>query len=231
MSSRDWLMRQRGPLQPPDDIVIVAIDESSLKRFGRFPWPRSLMARALDSLKSAGPKAIALDVLYVDPTTRADDAALASAVKRAGNVVVAAQLTAGATSEDAVEWLRPLQDIESNAAGVGHVDVHTGFDGVARTLLPRNADDQGGALWAMAVEVIRVGDGLAADALRAAPQAVAIGNRVLPVTTDPGSILIESAGGGSERLRAARMSIRLHRTVRLFRAADCRLQRSYRRAR
>ncbi|HEX2489750.1 MAG TPA: CHASE2 domain-containing protein [Blastocatellia bacterium] len=207
MSSRDWLMRQRGPLQPPDDIIIVAIDESSLKRFGRFPWPRSLMARALDSLKSAGPKAIALDVLYVDPTTRADDAALASAVKRAGNVVVAAQLTAGATSEDAVEWLRPLQDIESNAAGVGHVDVHTGFDGVARTLLPREADDQGGALWAMAVEVIRVGDGLAADAIRAAPQAVTIGNRVLPVTTDPGSILIESAGGGSERLRAARMSI------------------------
>ena len=45
-----------------------------------------------------------------------------------------------------------------------------------------------------------------ADALRAGPQAVAIGNRVLPVTTDPESHLIESTGGGSERLRAARMS-------------------------
>ncbi|MGH9753693.1 MAG: CHASE2 domain-containing protein, partial [Blastocatellia bacterium] len=68
MSARDWLMRQRGPLQAPDDIVIIAIDEPSLKRFGRFPWPRSLMAQALDSLKTAQPKAIALDVLYVDPT-------------------------------------------------------------------------------------------------------------------------------------------------------------------
>jgi signal transduction histidine kinase/CHASE2 domain-containing sensor protein len=206
MSARDWLMRQRGLLQPPEDIVIVAIDESSLKRFGRFPWPRSLMARALDSLKGARPKAIALDVLYVDPTNKADDAALASAVKRAGNVVVAAQLAAGAPSEDEVEWLRPLQDIESNAAGVGHVDVHTGFDGVARTLLPREADDQGVALWAMAVELIRVGEGLAADALRAAPQAIAIGNRVLPVTTDPDSHLIESTAAGSERLRAERLS-------------------------
>ncbi|HEY7179851.1 MAG TPA: CHASE2 domain-containing protein, partial [Blastocatellia bacterium] len=101
MTSQDWLMRQRGLLRPPDDIVIIAIDEASLKRFGRFPWPRSLMARALDSLKSARPKAIALDALYVEQTTKADDAALASAVKRAGNVVVAAQLTAGATSEDA----------------------------------------------------------------------------------------------------------------------------------
>lgn len=212
ISSRDWLMRQRGLLPPPDDIVIVAIDEPSLKRLGRFPWQRSLMARALDSLASAQPKAIALDVLYIEPTTRTDDAALASAVERAGNVVVAAQLTAGATSEDAVVWLRPLHDIESSAAGVGHVDVHTGFDGVARTLPLRKADDQGKALWAMAVELIRVGEGLAADALHALPHAVAIGNRILPVTTDPDSHLIESmraggAGGtGSERLRAERLS-------------------------
>jgi signal transduction histidine kinase/CHASE2 domain-containing sensor protein len=203
MSARDWLMRQRGPLQPPDDIVIVAIDEPSLKRFGRFPWSRSLMAQALDSLTSARPKAIALDVLYIEPTTEADDAALASAVKRAGNVVVAAQLTSGATSDDEVTWLRPLPDIESNAAGVGHVDVHTGFDGVARTLLPREADDQGKALWAMAVELIRVGDGLPAEAIRALPQAVAVGNRVLRVTTDPDSHLVESAGARPERLRAA----------------------------
>src|SRR5215510_13894298 len=207
MSARDSLMRRRGLLQPPDDIVIVAIDEPSLKRFGRFPWPRSLMARALDSLTSARPKAIALDVLYVETTTKADDAALASAVKRAGNVVVAAQLTAGATNEDAVEWLRPLPDIESNAAGVGHVDVHTGFDGVARTLPPREADDQGVALWAMAVELIRVGDGLAADATRVLPQAVTIGARILPITTNPDSQLIESTGAGTERLRAARLLI------------------------
>src|SRR5215510_4958527 len=207
MSARDWLMRQRGLLPPADDIVIVAIDEPSLKRFGRFPWPRSLMARALDSLANAQPKAIALDVLYVEPTTRADDAALASAVKRAGKVVVAAQLTAGAKSDDEVAWLRPLQDIESNAAGVGHVDVHTGFDGVARTLLPREADDQGVALWAMAIEFIRVGDELPTDALRAMPQAVAIGNRILPVTTDPDSTLIESKSASPEHLRASRLSI------------------------
>jgi signal transduction histidine kinase/CHASE2 domain-containing sensor protein len=206
MSARDWLIRQRGLLQPPDDIVIIAIDEPSIKRFGRFPWPRSLMAQALDSLNNAKPKAIALDVLYVDPTTKSEDTALASAIKRAGNVVVAAQLTAGATSEDAVEWLRPLQDIESNAAGVGHTDVHTGFDGVARTLPLRKADDQGVALWAMAVELIRAGDGLPVDAIRALPKAVAIGERILPIVTSLDSELIESTGAVSERLRTERLS-------------------------
>ncbi len=206
-SARDWLVRKRGPLPPPDDVVIVAIDEPSLKRFGRFPWPRSLVAQALDSLKTAQPKAIALDVLYVDPTTRADDAALATAIKRAGNVVVAAKLTAGETGDTVVEWLRPLPEIEANAAAVGHVDVHTGFDGVARTLLPREADDQGRSLWAMAIELIRVGDGLPAGAIRALPEAVTVGNRILPITTDPDSYFVESTGPAPERLRAARLSI------------------------
>jgi signal transduction histidine kinase/CHASE2 domain-containing sensor protein len=205
MSARNWLMRQRGPLQVPDDIVIIAIDEASLKRFGRFPWSRSLIARALDSLKNARPKAIALDVLYVEPTVKADDSALAAAIKRAGNVVVAAQLTAGATSEDEVNWLRPLPEIEANAAGIGHVNVHTGFDGVARTLLMRQADDYGNAIWAMAVELIRVGDGLPADSLREFPGTVAIGGRILPVTTNPDSYRIEP--DGTEHLRAARLSI------------------------
>jgi signal transduction histidine kinase/CHASE2 domain-containing sensor protein len=206
MSARDWLMRQRGLLPAPDDIVIVAIDEPSLKRFGRFPWQRSLMARALESLTKAQPKAIALDVLYVDPTTEADDAALAMAIKRAGNVVVAAQLPAVPTSEDAVEWLRPLQEIESNAAGVGHTDVHTGFDGVARTLLPRKVDNQSVPLWAMAVELIRAGDRLPADAIHVLPNSVAIGERILPVTTNPDPDFIESTSAGSTPMRVERLS-------------------------
>ncbi|MCI0391023.1 MAG: CHASE2 domain-containing protein [Acidobacteria bacterium] len=207
ISARDSLMRQRGLLQAPDNIVIVAIDETSLKRFGRFPWPRSLMARALDRLKDAQPKAIALDVLYVEPTNSSDDSALAAAIARAGNVVVAGQLTTETANEDAVNWLLPLPEIESNAAAVGHVDVHTGFDGVARTLMLREADDHANSFWAMAVELIRVGDGLTADAVRELPDAVALGKRVNPIITDPSLDLIESQGTRAEHLRAARLLI------------------------
>ena len=92
LAARDALVRARGASSPPDEVVIVAIDEASLKRFGRFPWPRSLMAQAINKLSDARPKVIALNVLYTDPTNEADDAALAEAIKRAGNVVVAAQL-------------------------------------------------------------------------------------------------------------------------------------------
>src|ERR1035441_9084529 len=66
--TRDWLVRARGPLPVPDEIAIVAIDESSMALFGRFPWSGQVIARTIDALAAARPKVIALDVLFTDPT-------------------------------------------------------------------------------------------------------------------------------------------------------------------
>src|SRR6267378_7140369 len=79
--ARNWLTRTRGPLPVPDDIAIVAIDEASLVRFGRYPWRRNLTAQMLDQLAVAHPKAIALDVLFSEATSNVDDSALASAIE------------------------------------------------------------------------------------------------------------------------------------------------------
>ncbi|HKX30706.1 MAG TPA: CHASE2 domain-containing protein [Blastocatellia bacterium] len=208
--ARDWLMRTRGALVVPEDIVIVAIDEASLKALGRFPWRRRLMAEALDYLTNAQPKAIALDVLYVDPTDQDEDSALAAAIERADKVIVAAQLTsvAGTTAEEErTVWLRPLPAIEKAAAAVGHVNVYTGFDSVARLMLLRQTDDEARPLWAMAVETVRVGEGVRPDALRELPEQVLIGVRPLPLTVDSSNLMIESEGAGMQALRAARMMI------------------------
>ena len=62
LDARSWLVRARGPLPLPDDIAIVAIDEASLVRFGRYPWRRNFTARMLDQITDARPTAIALDV-------------------------------------------------------------------------------------------------------------------------------------------------------------------------
>ena len=83
LAARDWLVRSRGKIAPPSEIVIIAIDEASIARLGRFPWPRALMARGLERISAARPKAIALDVLYSEPTARADDQSLADAIARA----------------------------------------------------------------------------------------------------------------------------------------------------
>ncbi len=187
--SRDWLMRTRGSIPSPDNIVIVAIDEPSIARFGRFPWSRRLVADALHKLAPAEPKAIALDILYSDKTTDADDRSLASAITQAGKVVVAAQLVESGDATQTV-WLRPLAEIETAAAGIGHVQVSTESGGVARTLILRQADDEGTAFWAIALETIRVGEGLDKAATRELPGEVCIGNRAIPIDRQAENLII-----------------------------------------
>jgi signal transduction histidine kinase/CHASE2 domain-containing sensor protein len=208
---RDRLMQARGPITPPDDIVLVVVDEASIARYGRFPWQRNLTARALDTISSAQPKAIGLDVLYSEPTIAEDDAALVDSIKRAGNTVVAAQLTeitdqSGAPS---VRWLRPLPLVETAAAGVGHANVSTEADGEARELSLRKADDQGQPLWSIAVETIRVGEGIRATSVRDVPGGVVLGSRTIPVEPDSPAPHFASRDQNSslDNLRSDRMGI------------------------
>ena len=207
LAARDALVRTRGASSPPDEVVIVAIDEASLKRFGRFPWPRSLMAQALNKLSDARPKVIALNVLYTDPTNEAEDAALAEAIKRAGNVVVAAQLDKAQQGD--ARWTRPLPAIENAAAATGHGNVPTDSDGVARFLTLRKTDNEANPLWAIAVEVIRVGDGLRPDDARDVPDAVMIGSRAIPVEAEAETDAISTGDAGSspQTYRASQMAI------------------------
>ena len=200
--AQKWLVRTRGPLPVPDDIAIVAIDETSLKRFGRFPWHRSLTAQMLGQLSQTLPKAIALDVLFSDATNSADDSALAAAIGRAGNVVTAAQLAR--TEFGSVVWLRPLAAVETASAGIGHVQVSTEVDGVAGSFLVRQADDLGQAEWAMALETIRVGEGANSQSIQELPGAVMVGGRVFPVRSETRVIEIESGRPRStQRLHAS----------------------------
>src|SRR5215813_3198907 len=207
LAARDALVRARGTAAAPDEVVIVAIDEASVKRFGRFPWPRRLMALALNKISDARPKVIAIHALYSDPTNEADDTALAEAIKRAGNVVAAAQLVE--TPLGGAEWLRPLPAIEKAAAATSHGNVLTDYDGVARALTLRAADDEGNALWAMPIEVMRVGDGLPPDDARDTPEGVKIGSRVIPIEADAESVTFSAREPqySPQTFRSSRMTI------------------------
>src|SRR5579883_2089924 len=46
------------------DVVCIGIDDRSLQEIGSWPWPRSIMAKMVDSLSDAHAKVIGLDVLY-----------------------------------------------------------------------------------------------------------------------------------------------------------------------
>jgi adenylate cyclase len=79
----------RGTQAAPRDVVIVALDATSLNALQRRPpLPRSLHAQVIDALRRDGARVIAYDFQFTEPTVAREDNALIRAVARAGNVVL-----------------------------------------------------------------------------------------------------------------------------------------------
>ena len=206
--ARDWLMRERGPLPVPSDIAIVAIDEKSIGAFGRFPWPRQILARVIDVLSAADAKVIAVDVLFPDPTTQEDDEALARSIGRAGNVVLAAQLIDSSGNGGQATWLMPMPALANAAAGVGHANVEVELDGAARQIAVQAADDTGRTLRALAVETVRVAAGTPERSVSFTGQSLVLGRRTIPLETGPPPVLLGHTGPrGPTRLPTGRLDI------------------------
>lgn len=65
----DWLLQAHAASrQPPDDIVVLAIDQRSLDELndiaGSWPWPRSVHGELLAALEPHAPAAVAFDIMF-----------------------------------------------------------------------------------------------------------------------------------------------------------------------
>jgi adenylate cyclase len=121
--------------EPAPGIVVVAIDEPSFTEVGlAWPWPRSLHGTLIDQLAAGGAKTVAFDILFDVPAASAeDDAALAEAMRRAGNVVLASdQAVIDDRSYSLTQWSDPIPALSAAAAGVGVVRIPYDRDGVLR---------------------------------------------------------------------------------------------------
>ncbi len=175
--SQNMLFRLRGSLPVPADIVIVAIDDRSLQRIGQWPWPRSVMAAALDKLAQANPSGIGLDVIYAEPSTPEEDQRLAESIARNGRVILPAQLFNSAGTV----WLRPLPPFAQAARGLGHAHVSPDVDGVIRNIQLSKADDQANRLWAFSLEVLRTAEGFSDESIKEESGWLSFGRHRLPV--------------------------------------------------
>jgi len=93
----------------PDNIVIVAVDEQSINRIGRWPWDHKTFARLIENLSEA--RLVGLDMVFADPTDAASDQVLADAIYENDNVVAgfffrgkATELTSLADLDQLAEW-------------------------------------------------------------------------------------------------------------------------------
>ena len=147
----DVLTRAGAPRRSELPITIVGIDEASFAQLNRqWPWPRSLFARLIDRLGERGAAVIALDIVFNEPSAPQEDEALAAAIARAGNVVLAAD---HAYHETALfrQWLRidPLPKFKQAGAAAGLATTELDPDGVVRRV-PQQRD----ALWRAAIDTL-----------------------------------------------------------------------------
>ncbi|TNE95144.1 MAG: CHASE2 domain-containing protein [Gammaproteobacteria bacterium] len=140
-----WILDKTTTLAPPepsDDVVVVAIDEISLDRLGRWPWRRNVHAELIRKLTEAGAKTIVFDILFPEPAP--DDSELAAAMDEHGQVILPVYLSPPTVDQLLGEQL-PVPALAAAAAGIGHAHVELDSDGVARGLYLYNG--LGSKLW------------------------------------------------------------------------------------
>lgn len=69
LATYDWRFKFQGNSTPHPDIVIIAVDESSLKELRQWPWPRSLHAKLIRTLRATHPKVLLFDIFFIEPFT------------------------------------------------------------------------------------------------------------------------------------------------------------------
>ncbi|HRD67986.1 MAG TPA: EAL domain-containing protein [Candidatus Competibacter sp.] len=165
----DWNLAACARPPPTDDIVIVAIDEQSLRELGRWPWSRRLHAQLLRKLDAVGVKAIALDIVFAEPDANdpGADAELAAALTDSGRVVLPVLNEQNRLGGQLLETL-PIPALAAAAAGMGHVDVELDSDSVARSVYLRAG--LGSPYWpTLALALLEVTQPAAAQALLGQP--------------------------------------------------------------
>jgi adenylate cyclase len=67
LKTYDLRFRARRARQPTPVVALALIDEKSLSTEGRWPWPRSKIARLVDRLSQDGARVIGFDVGFLEP--------------------------------------------------------------------------------------------------------------------------------------------------------------------
>lgn len=115
---------------PSEDILIIAIDDKSLAELRTWPWPRNYHASMIDYLTDAKAKAIALNIIFTEPTE--NDPFLAESISENNNVVLPIYPISSKLDINNDPDIGK-QNIFYQMAKLGHVVINTDLDGMLRS--------------------------------------------------------------------------------------------------
>jgi HD-GYP domain-containing protein (c-di-GMP phosphodiesterase class II) len=93
----DGLIADDVPPEGYSGPVVVAVDDESLARFGRWPWPRTLVARLLTRIAAQDPAGVGIDAIFAEREIAIGSERVAGVADRlsAGDLALAAALAGG----------------------------------------------------------------------------------------------------------------------------------------
>lgn len=254
-------LRMRRIVEPGaarSDIVVVAIDQESLRKMdplvGRWPWPRLVHGQLVDFLAAASPRAVLYDVLFTEHDRRSftvgaeqwtgeeSDRALAAAVKRAGNVVVMADVVAelsehasapsaaaplagvadyrlGVAPEERPVVVLPFEDLAHGAAAIGHNFILLDPDGPLRRVVPF-VGAGGRPIPSGPLATSLLAGGVTPDRVTMTREVLTIDGRSMPLVEEPIPSFYGERRAGYRALLSFRGEYRQHSFYDLFYAAQ-----------
>lgn len=147
LQTQSLFFRLRGPVSPPANVVILAMDEDSLSQGVNFsqlpdldpirtwPWRRTAYAIAIQRLMAAGAQSVAVDVVFDAPSDRPqDDQQFQKTLQRyAGRVTLAAiQANSQSSGNSLEQLLYPDTRFQTNPGSVGLINYVLEPDGQYR---------------------------------------------------------------------------------------------------
>jgi adenylate cyclase len=185
-----------------DGVVVVDVGRDALATYGPWPWPREQLARLIDKIAEAKPKALAIDILLAEREGDASgDERLATAIARiptalaivldpAPSLGTPGSTSVAVTGDVAVPDLivtpgigLPAPILAEKAQGLGIVSLPTP-EGEPVRAVPLLAGGAGVVFAGLAAETLRVAEGGTTIIAAAPPQVLRIGEHSVPLPPD-----------------------------------------------
>jgi len=217
----DFWQSLRATDRPSPQVVIVAIDEKSVARFGPPAWPRSEYVPLIERLASAGARVIGFDFTFgALEREAANNELMAGAMKKAGNVVFGYEFTdvgdpsppgtppsaavqANALSRfeslaipPAPSLIEPEPLLAEAAAAIGHVRTVAGEDGRIR-VVPLFIQHGEKVYPSLALQIARVYTETPMEEVELKNGVVRMGSWDVPVSAS-GEVVLDWPAGGEQ---------------------------------